>query len=97
MGSGRTCDSFAAVHDREHGEGIPRKRTVLRRGNVAVRRPSFGMFVPRLFSQAAKDITETQSGDHVQRTDFETKPGERCQRRQRIPIERDERLEAHDG
>ena len=97
LGQGRTCDRFPAVDDGQYGECISGKGAVFGRSKPAVRRTSFGMFVPQVLSQVSKDIAATHGSKQIQGADFEAKPGERCQRRQRIPVQRNKRLEGHDG
>ena len=97
FGRGRTCDGFPAVDDGQHGECVSGKRTVLGRSKLAVRRTAFGVFVPQVLPQVSKDIAETKGSDQVQRAGFEAKPGEWRQRCQRILVQRNKRLETHDG
>jgi hypothetical protein len=97
LGRGRTCDGFPAVDDGQHGECVSRKRTVLGWSKLAVRRTAFGVFVPQVLPQVSQHITQSKGSDQVQGADFEAKPGEWRQRRQRILIQRNKRLETHDG
>ena len=97
LGRGRTCDGFPAVDDGQHGECVSGKGAVLGRSKFAVRRTSFGVFVPQVLPQVSQDIAETKGSEQVQGANFEVKPGERCQRRQRIPVQRNKRLESHGG